>query len=124
MIYLGGAYDKLHEMFLSGGRLGQLFSFYFGSHEGVAIPYFFELMTISAWATVVLEFALSIGLFVPRLRRFLLPAGIAFHAIIYWSMPVSTFSLMVVLMYLSYLPEEGVDRFLRAIERDDSPPLS
>ncbi len=121
MIYLGGAYDKLHELFLSGGRLQQLFSLYFGSHEGVAIPYFFELMTVLAWATVILEFALAFGLFIPRLHRYLMPAGITFHALIYWSMPVSTFSLMMILMYLSFLPVAQVERFLRSLEHGPAP---
>lgn len=121
VIYLGGAYDKLHPLFLSGGRLQQLFSYYFGSHEGVAIPYFFALMTLSAWATVALEFALGVGLFVRPLQRYLMPLGVAFHALIYWSMPVSSFSLMMMLAYLSFLPEELVDRFLR--ELDGSAPV-
>jgi hypothetical protein len=116
MVYLGGAYDKANALFLSGGRLQQIYSLYFGSHEGVSIPYFFELMTIMAWATVCLELALAVGLFVPRLQSVLIPAGIAFHALIYWSMPVSTFSLMMVLVYLSFIPEQSVDGFLRIMD--------
>ncbi len=117
VIYSGGAYDKMNELFLSGGRLQQLYSFYFGSHEGVDLPYFFELMTALAWATVALELALAVGLFVPRMRKVLMPVGILFHAAIYWSMPVSTFSLMMILMYLSFLPETDDEQVLRTLER-------
>ena len=108
LVYFWGAVDKSNLAFLSGSRLQQIAAFYFGSHEGVRLPFFDELMVVAAVATVVLEYSLAFGLWFAPARRFLIPCGIVFHALIFLTLPVGTFSVTSLLLYVAFLPPRAV----------------
>ena len=110
-VYLGGALSKTNLGWLSGDRLEQIYVYYYGSShfaESSVRSLFFQLMTVSV---VALEWTLALGLFVPRLRRLLIPLGVALHFSFYVLLPVETFSLTMLLLYISFMPNE-VDRWL------------
>ncbi len=108
LVYFWGAVDKTNIAFLSGSRLRQMYAFYYGSHEGVRLPGFDELMVLAGAGTVALEYGLAFGLWFAPARRWLVPAGILFHAAIYLSFPVGTFSITSCVLYLAFVrPEEG-----------------
>jgi len=116
LVYLFGAFDKTHEAFLSGMRLRQIGMYYLGSHEGVRIPLADELAFLAGTGTVVLEYALAIGLWT-RARAVLIPLGMAFHFAIYLGMPVASFSVLTIAWYLAYLDPERVHRALGEVVR-------
>jgi hypothetical protein len=84
---------------------------YFGS-DFPRSPLFHAAMVFLAWATVVLEYLLAFGLFVPRLQGPLLLAGFLFHAIIYITLPVATFSVTMWVLYLAFLDPDRVHAIL------------
>lgn len=111
-VYLWSAVDKLALDYLSGARLEQIaMSLYFGSDlpEGAAIR---ALFVAAAWAVLLLELALGVGLWSRRARRWLVPAGIALHAILFLTLPVCVFSALMVLLYLAFAEPEAIDRAL------------
>ena len=66
------------------------------------------LLVASALGTVALEYALSIGLWIPAARRWLMPLGIVFHIVIYVTLPVSVFSALCCLLYVTYFDPDDV----------------
>jgi len=112
MIYLWGAYDKTSMAYLSGERFEHyLMLLYFGS-DYPQWAGFASLCTFLAVSSVLLEYALAFGLFFRRLQPVLIPAGLMFHAIIYYTMPVGTFSLTMGLFYLAYIHPDAVHRLI------------
>lgn len=115
LVYFWGAFDKTNVGFLSGARLQQIMDWYLGSHEGLRVPGSDLLLTVSSVGTVALEYALAVGLFFPWGRRWLMPLGVLFHAAIYLSVPVGTFSILTVFLYLAFFPPEQVERVARRV---------
>jgi hypothetical protein len=60
------------------------------------------------WGTLVLEFALAILVWNPRLRYWLLGAGVVLHVLIWLTLPVMFFSLAMFVLYLSWAPWQTV----------------
>ncbi len=71
-------------------------------------------MQVAAIGSVMFEYTLSFGLWIPRWKRWLIPIGLAFHGLIYLTMPVMVFTVTVWLLYLLFLPPDAVHR---AIDR-------
>lgn len=113
-MYFWTAFDKLEGVWLSGERLQHIFIWYYHSPITPAWSFFVPLCAAIAWFVVMLEFLLAFGLFVPRLRRWLIPAGIALHLLFYLVLVVKTFSLTCVLLYLAVIPARRVHEFLDA----------
>lgn len=120
-LYFWTAYDKCNSAFLSGQRLQHILISFYGSADAPPIPYFALAMRGSAWATVVVEFLLAFGLWVPRLRLPLLVLGILFHGMLFVTLPVGPFSCSIVLAYLAFFDP---DRVHDAIERLLGRPVS
>ncbi len=110
LVYFWGAVEKSHWGYLNGARMEQiLMHVYFGS-KYPEWPGFHEICVAAGIGTVLLEYALAFGLFFPRPRRWLLPLGALFHVMLYFTVPVSTFSATVILLYLAYLDPDEVHR--------------
>lgn len=77
-----------------------------------AWPGFHEICIALGVLTVVTEYALGIGLFFPAARRVLVPAGVLFHAGLDFAVPVQTFSMTMILLYLAYFDADEVHRVL------------
>lgn len=123
LVYFWGAVDKTNVAFLSGSRLQQMYAYYYGSHEGVRLPGFDELMVVAGIGTVILEYGLAFGLWFAPARRWLVPAGILFHAAIYLSFPVGTFSVTSCVLYLAFVrPEEVAAGIRRLVGREGDRP--
>lgn len=113
-VYFWGAIQKCTGAWMSGDRFeAQLLLFIFDS-DPPAIPGWHLMVQLFAIGTVVLELALAVGLWWPRAQRWLIPAGIGFHLIIYVTLPVTVFSVLSCLLYLAYLDADSVHR---AIDR-------
>ena len=115
MIYLWGAYDKCRAAYLGGDRLEQVAGFLYLGSDYPEGPWLHLVMVVSAWGSVLLEYALAVLPFFARTRVPILLAGVLFHAVIYWTMPVGTFSLTMILLYLAYFPPDAVGRVVRRL---------
>jgi hypothetical protein len=111
-VYFWGAVDKTTGPFLSGQRMEAILVQYYFDLDLPRSSLFHPLVAMSSVATVALEYALAIGLWIPRFQRRLMVAGIVFHAIIYLTLPVQTFSLAACLLYLAFLPPDDVHAFI------------
>jgi hypothetical protein len=107
-VYFWGAYNKTTLGFLSGDKFeSQLLAYIFDS-DPPSFPGWHGLVAGASVATVLLEYALAAGLWIPALRRWLIPIGIAFHIIIYLTLPVTVFSALSCLLYLCYFDPDQV----------------
>ena len=112
VVYLFAAIDKSYLDF--NERLEQILqSAYFGSYlpwEGLR----FIILLISL-LTILILYLLAFGLFIKRWHRWLMPIGIIFHILIYVLIPVRTFSLTMILLYIAFLDPDDVHYFLKRI---------
>ncbi|MCO4748030.1 MAG: HTTM domain-containing protein [Proteobacteria bacterium] len=113
--YFWSAYDKSTPAFLSGARLTQILVTKYGTSD---IPFagFEWLCQIGAWATVLGEFGLAAGVLFKRLAWLVVPAGLLMHALFFLALPVSTFSLTCMALYLLVVDPDDVHAFLDAIQ--------
>lgn len=77
------------------------------------------MMQIASWATIALEYSL-IGPLVPRIRNWVIIPGMLFHAAIYVSLPVATFTLQMWLLYLAFFDADRVHRFIDELSGHDA----
>ncbi|MCZ6677534.1 MAG: HTTM domain-containing protein [Candidatus Poribacteria bacterium] len=120
MIYFWSGYEKLYWGFLSGARMQHYIYNDYSGPDYKNIPGFAFLCFVSAIITVSLEFVLSFGLFIPKLRKLLIPAGIVLHILFYVLLPVRTFSLNMMLLYLAFIPAASIHRFIDNMHGDYS----
>lgn len=110
MAYFWGAIDKSVPHYLSGERLEQITMYlYFGS-DYPSFPGFHVLMMLSAWVSVALEYWIAIALWLPKQRRAAIIIGVLFHGFIYMTMPVSTFTVTMWLLYLAACDPDAIHR--------------
>lgn len=122
VVYFFAAIDKTHWGFLNGSRVeAMLMRFYSGS-VFPEWPGFHEVCVILGVLTVVLEYSLAVGLFFPRARRVLLPLGILFHAGLYFAVPVMTFTMTTILLYLAYFDPDDVHRVIDELQEPSTSP--
>lgn len=107
-VYFWSAVDKSTWAWFSGQRLQMIFMEQYTDFVWPEWSGFTVLMALGGAGSLMLEYALAFGLWVPRLRRVLLPLGLLFHAIIYVTLPVATYSLTMALLYLAFIPPERV----------------
>ena len=120
-IYLWGTWAKLNPGYMSSARFDHFLMYlYFGSD----IPdgrLFRAWQLAQTWTGILIEPLLAVGLWHPRARRWLLPVGLLFHGIIYWTLPVGTFSLTMWALYLAFVDPDAahaaIDRLSGALRR-------
>ncbi len=112
MVYFWTAYDKLNWGFLSGARMELLVYNYYAGFDYATLPGFSALCFIVAITTVILEFLLAFGLYIPKFRKYLMLAGIVLHVLFYVLLPIRTFTLTMILLYLAFIPAASVHHFI------------
>lgn len=111
-LYFWTATHKTSLSWLSGERLaGALRANLLGSDP---LPFggFDTLCMVTAWGVMFVEYGLAFGLPFQRTRRVMLPIGLILHAGIYLTLPVTTFSVEMFILYLAFLDPRAVDRAL------------
>lgn len=113
-VYFWGAYDKINPGFLSGARMSHyLMHYYTGpTHLSDISPLLHESMMPLSILVVALEFALSVGLFFRRTRRWLIVPGLILHGAFYFSLCVFTYTTTMWVLYLAFLKPDDVDRMI------------
>jgi hypothetical protein len=112
LIYFWTAADKTNWAFLSGDRMEHYLMWYYLGSDYPSWPGFHFLMVLTSWITVALEYALAGGMLFQRSRKYLIWPGILLHATFYVLLPVRTYSLTMLLLYLAYLNADHVHRTL------------
>jgi hypothetical protein len=113
-VYWWSVVDKLDNHFLNGVQLQQIaMEYYFGAQPPVG-PLWSALWPTMAWAVVLLEIVLPLGLLWPRARSAAAVVGVLMHAGFYVLLPVQTFTLQMILLYLAFFDPDDVHR---AIDR-------
>ncbi len=127
-VYLWGAIDKTRVAWLSGERLEAILMYHYTGSDWPSWPGFPALCLAGAVSTVALEYALAVGLWFPRWHRVLIPTVIVFHGLLYFTLPVATFSATMYVMMLAFVPaatvHRVVDRLLGQGEAVDAAPHS
>jgi hypothetical protein len=111
-IYFWAAFDKTDWAFLSGQRLEQTLIWV---HSGRPLEEWLlwaPFLVAASVAVVVLEYALAFAIHVRRWLWFVLPIGIMLHAAFYLLLPVDTYSITMVALYLALLDPNAVHRCL------------
>lgn len=115
-IYFWGAVDKTTVAFLSGERMEHyLMWFYLGSDRPAA-GWVSALLLAAAVTTVLLEYTLSVGLHIRRVRPYLVVAGLALHALFYVLVPVYTFSATMACLYLAVVDADRVHALIEQMQ--------
>jgi len=120
-VYIWGAWDKTTWAYFSGQRFQHYVMHLYVGSDFPDFPGFEALCFLAGAGSMALEYVLGPGLFFRRLQPVLIPVGVLFHAVIYWTMPVATFSVTMWLFYLAYLDPDVVHRFLDRISAPSGP---
>lgn len=107
-VYFFSALDKCRWPFLSGAELERSLLQHHGTSDAITAPGWTTLLMLAALATVALELALPVGLWFRRSQRWLLPMAVVFHVALYIALPVSTFTITMLLLLMAFLPEDSV----------------
>ncbi|MEM8790398.1 MAG: HTTM domain-containing protein [Pseudomonadota bacterium] len=111
-IYFWTAVDKTEWAWVNGERLEQIFVWHY---SGRALePVLLEPVVMATLATLVLvvEYALAVLIQLRRWQPVVLPIGLSLHVAFYLFLPVDTYSITMILLYLALIPPEAVTRFL------------
>jgi hypothetical protein len=114
MLYFFATIDKLNPGFLTGERLEMVFAQVYTWSDPILHPGWLWTMRLMAWGTVVIETFLTFGFFFPRTRPWAIGLGVVLHGLFYTLLPVSTFSVTTVSLYLAFIDP---DAFHRAVDR-------
>ena len=111
-LYFWTAVDKTGWHFLSGARLESIMIW---GYEGGPLGPFLTLpalATVLAITVTVIEYVLPIGIVWKRLHWIAVPTGIALHAAFYTLLPVNTYSITMIALYLAVVDPDTVHRVL------------
>ena len=115
-LYFWAAVDKTNWSFLSGQRLEQAFIWPYMGRELEPVISLGAILPVLAIIVVVVEYVLAFAIFVRRWWAFILPMGLALHAVFYVLLPVNTYSATMMVLYLALLDPDAVHRFLDRIQ--------
>jgi hypothetical protein len=103
MVYFWGAVDKTRVAFLDGTEMEFLILYLYTGSDYPVFPGIALIAAAVGTGTVVLEYILALGLWFERFQLPLIISGILFHAGIYLTAPVSTFSVTICLLYIAFV---------------------
>ena len=75
------------------------------------------VVNLFTWGTVATEFALATFVWVPRLRLYVLAAGVALHLGIEYTFNIPLFSALMITSYINFLTGEDIRNFLAWAKR-------
>jgi len=111
MMYFWTAIDKLRNYdFVSGERLQSIFMTRY-VHFGHWLEWLWPFIVMS-WIVILLEFALAFGMPFRATQRYLVIPGLLLHGFFFALLPVGTYSITIVLLYLAYFDPNQVHRVI------------
>lgn len=119
-LYFWTAVDKSDWAFISGQRLEQIFVWTYSGRVMEGLLAYPALLAVMAIVVVVVEYWLAVAILLPRSRRIAIPVGLALHATFAVMLPVRTYSITMMVLYLALLDPGVVHRFIdRMVGRPD-----
>ena len=110
MMYFWTAINKMQLDFVSGDRLEAIaIRFYPNAIDVVAYTWAFVIMS---WIVVILEFSLAFGMPFNQSRPYLVIPGLLLHGVFYPFLPVQTYSITIILLYLAYFDANKVHKII------------
>lgn len=120
-IYLWAAENKSDEAWLRGERMERYWVEWFGGSDSLAFkPLVHPIAVLLAWATTILEYVLAFGLLSRRWRPYVMWGGVLLHLGILYTLAVTYFSSMMLLILGLCLPPQVVHDFISRITRDSN----
>lgn len=122
-IYLGSVLEKLRGVtWRDGTALGYALQLddleRFGVFRWIAdLP---AIVSVGTYGTLLVELAVGVCVWLPRLRLPVMAAGVALHVGIALSMRVGFFSAAMLVLYLAFVPPETAERLLVRVRRRTS----
>lgn len=111
-LYFWTAYDKTGWHFLSGDRLEAIFIWAHTNRPFEAILDIPHAAMAAAIVVVVVEYFLASAILIRRLHWIAVPTGLALHGAFFVILPVNTYSVSMMVLYLAVLHPETVHRFI------------
>jgi hypothetical protein len=111
-LYFWTAVDKTDWAFVSGQRLEQTFTWVYSGRFLELLLAWPALLAALSLVVVLVEYWLAVALLIPRWRRWAIPVGLSLHATFYLFLPVNTYSVTAMILYLALLDPATVHRFL------------
>jgi hypothetical protein len=111
-LYFWTAVDKTDWAFVSGQRLEQTFTWVYSGRFLEGLLAWPALLALFSVVVVLVEYWLALALLLPRWRRWAIPVGLSLHAAFYLLLPVDTYSVTVMILYLALFDPAVVHRFL------------
>lgn len=111
-MYFWAAVDKTDWAFVSGQRLEQTFVWVY---SGRALEFVLEwpaMLALASFTVVVVEYWLAVAILIPRWRLAAITVGLSLHASFYLMLPVNTYSITAMMLYLALLDPGAVHRFI------------
>jgi hypothetical protein len=116
-LYFWTAVDKTDWAFVSGQRLEQTFVWvYSGRSLAVLLdwPVFFAAASV---IVLLVEYWLAVAILFSRWRAAAICVGLTMHAGFYLLLPVNTYSVTIMVLYLALLKPDAVHRFIDQMTR-------
>lgn len=110
-VYFWTAVDKTSWAFLSGQRLEQIMVWHYSGRaleDVVTIP---ALLVAASAVVVVVEYFLAFAIQIRRLQAVAIPLAIAMHGVFYVMLPVETYSITMIALYLAVVDPDALHRF-------------
>jgi hypothetical protein len=115
-LYFWTAYDKSDWAFVSGQRLEQIMVWHYSG--SVVEPWVTAPLFLVGASVMVLvgEYLLAVAIHVRRLQPVAIPAALAMHAAFYMLLPVETYSITMIALYLVVVNADALHRFLDRLQ--------
>lgn len=111
-LYFWTAFDKSDWAFLSGERLEQILVWHYSGRWLEDFIFVTPLLVGASVAVVVVEYFLAFAIHVRRLHPVAIPLGLAMHGAFYVLLPVETYSITMMALYLAVIDPGAVHRFM------------
>ena len=115
-LYFWAAVDKSDWAWLSGDRLAQIVTWTYSGRPLAVLLDRPALLAGLAILVVAVEYGLALGVVVRRWVAVVLPVGIALHAAFYLLLPVGTYSITMIVLYLAIPDPDAVHRILDRLQ--------
>lgn len=111
-LYFWTAVDKSDWAFVSGQRLEQTMTWV---HSGRVLEFVLHwpaLLALASIIVLVVEYWLAVAILLARWRPAAIVVGLTMHISFYLLLPVNTYSITVIVLYLALLDPAAVHRFI------------
>lgn len=115
-LYFWTAVDKTDWAFLSGQRLEQIFVWTYSGRALELLLAWPWLLAVFSVVVVLVEYWLAVAILVARWRTYALPVGLSLHATFYLALPVDTYSITIITLYLALMDPDAVHRFIDRLQ--------